>query len=139
MSGLQNNYQKLVLIPLGCDNDWIEEAVTVMKCETANLPISYLGIPLGACPGRFETWKPIIDKVENRLSLWKAKCLSKAGRLVLIKSVLDNLPIYYLSLFCMPKKVARRIIQVQRCFFWGKKVRDKGGNLVLGHHPKTNR
>ena len=64
------------------------------------------------------------------MSLWKARSLSKAGRLVLIKSVLNSIPMYYLSLFHMPKKVANRIIQLQRRFFWGKKEGEKGGCLI---------
>ncbi|XP_057740275.1 uncharacterized protein LOC130957436 [Arachis stenosperma] len=59
-------------------------------------------------------------KVEEKLSLWKAKVLSKARKLVLIKSVINSLPVYYLSLYKMPNAVARRIILLQRRFFWGK-------------------
>lgn len=75
-------------------------------------------------------WNPAINKVEKRLALWKSKTLSKVGRLILIKSVLNNLPMYYLSLFRIPKQVARRIIQLQRRFFWRKKAGEKGGNLI---------
>ena len=45
--------------------------------------------------------------------------LSFAGRLTLIKSVLTNLPIYYLSLFQIPAGVAREIEQMQSTFLWG--------------------
>ncbi|XP_047978375.1 uncharacterized protein LOC125220259 [Salvia hispanica] len=64
----------------------------------SKLLITYLGIPLGADPRKAQTWKPVIDKVEN--------------------------------LFHMPKKVANRIIQLQRRFFWGKKEGEKGGCLI---------
>ncbi|XP_041999683.1 uncharacterized protein LOC121749153 [Salvia splendens] len=99
MSGLKINYGKSTLIPLNCEESWIEE-----ECGVSKLPLIYLGIPLGASPHKAQTWKPIIEKVERRLALWKARTLSKAGRLVLVKAVLSNLPLYYLSLFRMPKK-----------------------------------
>lgn len=51
------------------------------------------------------------------------KLLSRAGRLTLIKYVLDNLPIYYLGHFKMPKQVVRKIISIQSRFFWGMKDR----------------
>ncbi|KAL4322009.1 hypothetical protein AHAS_Ahas14G0167600 [Arachis hypogaea] len=72
----------------------------------------------------------VLDKVEEKLSLWKAKVLSEAGKLVLIKSVINSLPIYYLSLYKMPNVVARRIISLQRRFFWGKDDGRPGMALV---------
>ena len=86
-----------------------------------SLPIRYLGIPLGANPSQVETWQPVLDKVRKKLSSWKLNILSKAGRVVLIKFVLNNLPMYYLGLFRMPKAVAKEIISIQRRFFWGKR------------------
>ena len=65
----------------------------MLGCCVADLPIKYLGIPLGANPRRKETWKPIIEKIEKKLSGWRASLLSQAGRLVLIKSVINSLPI----------------------------------------------
>ena len=58
------------------------------------------------------------------------KLLSKAGRVVLIKSMLNNLLLYYLGLFRMPKAVAREIIAMQRRFFWGKNEEDMFRPLV---------
>ena len=51
----------------------------------------------------------------------RAKLLSKAGRLTLIKFFLINLNLFYLSLFKMPKGVAKKIIALQSNFFWGGK------------------
>ena len=61
----------------------------------------------------------MIDKIEKKLSYWKSNLLSQAGKLVLIKAVLNSLPMYYLGLFQMPKMVAKKIILIQSRFFWG--------------------
>ena len=61
----------------------------------------------------------MLKKIENRLASWKAKLLSGVGRLTLIKSVLNNLPVYFMSMFKTPQKVAIRIVKLQRRFFWG--------------------
>ena len=117
MFGFHINYNKSVLIPFRCDKDWVEEMKLVLRCTLDNLPIGYLGIPLGANPKKISTWEPIIEKVQARIAMWKAKFLSRVGRLVLIKFILNNLPLYYLSLFKMPKSMTRKIISVQRSFF----------------------
>ncbi|XP_016169174.1 uncharacterized protein LOC107611795 [Arachis ipaensis] len=88
----------------------------VLGCKDVTLPVKYLGVPLGANLRLVKTWKPIIDKVEEKLSLWKAKALNKAGKLVLIKSVLNSLPVYYLSLYKMPRAIAEKLISLQRRF-----------------------
>ncbi|XP_016168966.1 uncharacterized protein LOC107611571 [Arachis ipaensis] len=120
MSGLSINFDKSNLIPVNCEQEWVEHVCGMLGCKQAALPIRYLGIPLGANPRLVKTWKPIIDKVKEKLSLWKAKVLNKAGKLVLIKSVLNSLPVYYLSLYKMPKAVANKLIALQRSFLWSK-------------------
>lgn len=47
------------------------------------------------------------------------------GRITLIKSVLANLPVYYLSLFRMPVAVANKIEEIQRKFLLGGGVCEK--------------
>ena len=86
----------------------------------------YLGVPLGVNHRKEEAWTPIINKIKKRLSGWKSKILSRTGRLTLIKSVLNSLPLYYLALFRMPKKVAKKIISLPYNLFWGVK---EGGEL----------
>ncbi|XP_016172720.1 uncharacterized protein LOC107615123 [Arachis ipaensis] len=120
MSGLSINFDKSNLISVNCEQGWIDHACRLLGCQQAALLVRYLGISLGANPRLVKTWKPIIDKVEQKLSLWKAKVLNKAGKLVLIKSVLNSLPIYYLSLYKMPKTMADKIIALQRSFMWCK-------------------
>ncbi|XP_016185845.1 uncharacterized protein LOC107627528 [Arachis ipaensis] len=130
MSGLSINFEKSNLIPVNCEQEWIERACDLLGCQKKELPVRYLGISLGANPQLVKTWKPIIDKVEQKLSLWKAKVLNKAGKLVLIKSVLNSLPIYYLSLYKMPRAVASKLIALQRHFMWCKEDGTYGIPLV---------
>ncbi|XP_016204098.1 uncharacterized protein LOC107644684 [Arachis ipaensis] len=130
MSGLSINFEKSSLIPINCDEQWVRRMCHVLGCKQESLPVKYLGISLGANPRLVKTWKPIIDKVEEKLSLWKAKVLNKAGKLVLIKSVLNSLPVYYLSLYKMPKAVAEKLISLQRRFFWSREDGSSGMAMV---------
>lgn len=45
--------------------------------------------------------------------------LSFPRRLTLIKFVMTNLPIYYLSLFKIPVGMAKEIEKIQSAFLWG--------------------
>ena len=117
MSGLRINYDKSALVPINCGRELVYQVKRVLGCLEVSLPITYLGIPLGANPKQVHTWQPVLDKIRKMLSGWKVNALSKASWLVLIKSVLNNLSMYYLGLFTMPKAVAKEIISMQRRFF----------------------
>ena len=82
----------------GEKNRW----ANILGCEVGQLPFQYLGVPVGANMNLKKNWKPIIDRFNAKLSIWKAKTLSFGGRLTLLKAVLGNLPTYYLSLFKAP-------------------------------------
>ena len=72
-----------------------------------------MGLPLGA-----KVWNPILERMERRLVDWKRMYLSKGGKVTLIKSSLSSLPTYFLSLFPLPGKVAKRMEKLQRDFLW---------------------
>nr|XP_029151561.1 uncharacterized protein LOC114925942 [Arachis hypogaea] len=130
MSGLSINFDKSSLIPDNCEQQWVQSMCSLLGCKEAALPVRYLGIPLGANPRLVKTWKPIIDKVKEKLGLWKSKTINKAGKLVLIKAVLNSLLVYYLSLYKMPKGVQEKLISLQRRFLWSKEDGRKGMALV---------
>ncbi|XP_016206095.1 uncharacterized protein LOC107646423 [Arachis ipaensis] len=130
MSRLSINFDKSSLIPVNYDKQWVQRICRLWGCKEGTLPVKYLGISLGANPRLVNTWKPIIDEVEEKLGLWKAKVLNKAGKLVFIKSVLNSLPVYYLSLYKMPKAVAEKLISLQRSFLWSKEDGRNGMALV---------
>ena len=116
-SGLKINLSKSELVPVGNVPD-VEGLAAVLGCKVAELPIIYLGLPLGSSFKDQTIWNGIIEKTEKRLAGWKRMYLSKGGRLTLIKSTLSNLPTYYLSLFPILVGVAHRIEKIQRDFLW---------------------
>ncbi|XP_016172256.1 uncharacterized protein LOC107614629 [Arachis ipaensis] len=130
MSELSINFDKSSLIPINCEEQWVQRMCSLWGCKEGTLPVRYLGVPLGANPKLDKTWKPIIDKVEEKLSLWKVKVLNKVGKLVLIKSVLNSFPVYYLNLYKMSKAIAEKLISLQRRFLWSKEDGRNGMALV---------
>jgi len=74
---------------------------------------------VGGNPRKKIFWEPVLNKLKSRLSVWKGRFLSMAGRLCIIKSVLSATPLYYLSLFKALEVVCKSIISIQRRFLWG--------------------
>jgi hypothetical protein len=61
----------------------------------------YLGLPILMGNSKKRVFQGIIDKVLGRIEGWRAKTLSQAGRLVLIKLVAAALPSYVISSFLL--------------------------------------
>ncbi|CAL5382198.1 unnamed protein product [Camellia sinensis] len=130
ISGLKINFHKSVVCGVGISDEVTQVFASKLCCLCRKLPIKYLGLPLGANPRRKKAWQPIVDKIRSKLALWKRKLLSFAGRLTLIKSVLDSLPGYYFSIFKLPKGVAREIEKIKATFLWGSSELKRKIHLV---------
>ena len=85
------------------------EFAKVLGCKVSSLPSTYLGLPLGAPYKSSRVWAGVEKRFKKRLALWKRKYLPKGGRQTLIKSILSSLPIYFMSLFVIPKRVVARL------------------------------
>ena len=120
ISGLKLNYNKSCFISWNStDQDWAKETAKNTGCLHSSCRFTYLGFPLGDNMNRCSVWKPVMEKIQHRLASWKSKILSRAGRHTLIKSVLNSLPVYYMSMFKMLKAIVLKIVKIQRRFFWG--------------------
>ncbi|KAL8159560.1 hypothetical protein V2J09_001097 [Rumex salicifolius] len=79
-------------------SDQLAERLNV-ECEfedTSDLG-SYLGMPVLHCKVSKTTFQPLIDKISAKLTGWKGKTLSFAGRITLAKSVLSSIPLYNMA------------------------------------------
>ncbi|WOH14105.1 hypothetical protein DCAR_0933621 [Daucus carota subsp. sativus] len=113
------------------DKDLNSVKAEILKCKIGSWPMKYLGIPVGSSSKRKVFWVPLIMKMRQKLASWKAESLNQAGRLVLIKSVMENLPTHWLSLHRLPKSVLEQLEKIRRDFFWKDSDSSSGGNRRL--------
>ena len=101
VSGLQLNHTKSKIYMGPCieDKDFITHTLRVNE---GSLPVPYLGLPLISTSIHKTHCQPILQKIKNRISSWKNRLLSKAGRLELIRSVLYSYSIYWSNAFLLP-------------------------------------
>ena len=68
--GLKINVDKSEIVPIG-DVGNLNALARVLCCKVGSLPMTYLGMPLGAHYKDSPIWNPIIEKMERRIFGWK--------------------------------------------------------------------
>jgi len=118
VSGLKVNFHKSLLTGVNIPLSWLSEAASILNCRTGTIPFVYLGLPIGGDDRKLNFRKPVVERISARLSSWNNKFLSFGGLLVLMKSVLSSLPVYFLSFFKAPTGI---ISSIESIFFfkWG--------------------
>jgi hypothetical protein len=79
----------------------------------------YLGLPTLVGKSCKQAFKNIKDRVRRRLEDWKLKFLSQAGKEILLKAVIQAIPIYNMSIFLLPKGLCNEINSLMQNFWWG--------------------
>ena len=112
------NFHKSKLAGIYVDRYPLNTYAKTLNCNTMQMPFKYLGIEVGGNPRKKRFWEPVVNKIKARLSSWKGRFLSRAGRICLLKLVFTFIPLFYLSFFKAPTSVCNSIISMQRKFFW---------------------
>jgi hypothetical protein len=78
----------------------------------------YLGCNIFYGKSRPIYFENIIQKIQDKLAGWKAKLISKGGRLILIKHVLSSIPIHSMTIFDIPKTTIQKLHRIMNNFLW---------------------
>ncbi|KAJ3699695.1 hypothetical protein LUZ61_003400 [Rhynchospora tenuis] len=93
-------------------------AMNIFAATLASPSEIYLGSPVAA--NRQSDFSPLISKIDSKLQTWKSGLLSQAGKLILIKSVVEPIMLYAMQTSAIPITTLKAIQSKIRMFFWGK-------------------
>lgn len=90
-----------------------------LKMEVTTDMGRYLGMPTLTSRVTCETFKHLCEKVDRKLSGWKSKYLSMAGRITLAKTTISSLACYSMQTAKIPRTICDNIDKKTRRFIWG--------------------
>ncbi|CAH9110833.1 unnamed protein product [Cuscuta europaea] len=121
VSGLRVNHNKSNIFVGGVNSFDLQGILDLVDFDHGVFPVRYLGIPLAPLKVSVAQYAPLLDMVNKFLSTWNTKTISYAGKLELIRSVIQGVQSFWLQVFPVPQTVLDRIISICRIFLRGGK------------------
>ena len=90
----------------------------------------YLGMPVLHKKINKDTFGEVLAKMTSRLTGWKGRFLSLAGRVTLTKAVLTSIPVHAMSTICLPKSILDNLDRTVRFFLWGSTAESRKPHLI---------
>ncbi|GFZ01947.1 hypothetical protein Acr_15g0005560 [Actinidia rufa] len=119
ISGLRINASKSNVFMAGINSADMEEIKAITGFSVGKFPFRYLGIPVAAARLTIEQFSPLTARISEYISAWARVSLSYAGRSELIRSVLQGVECFWLSILPIPVGVRDKVIALCRNFLWG--------------------
>ncbi|KAK4438304.1 hypothetical protein Salat_0164700 [Sesamum alatum] len=110
-----------VIFMAGIQDNELHGILARMEFARGEMPVRYLGIPLAAQRLSVSDYSLLVDKIASNISKWAAKSLSFAGRLELIRSVIQGVECFWLQIFPLPATVIEKIHHLCRNFLWNSR------------------
>ena len=103
-----------------CQEDTLTQAKELIPVSVAPLSegLKYLGFQLKPNAYSFQDWTWLYKKINNRVSMWTNIFFSRGEHLVLLKAVLQSIPVYSASTYYIPKGILTRIRKKCLSFLW---------------------
>ena len=118
LSGLVINPAKSSIFMAGRISQEFKDEAHRLGIPTDSLPVRYLGLPLTTKTMTKADYEPLIDQIRTRMVYWSSRCLSYAGRLQLVKTVIGSITNFWCSVFRLPKTCLNTIEGMCAAFLW---------------------
>jgi hypothetical protein len=117
-----------------------EDLSKIMRVKHVLGTGNYLGLPSMIGRKKKEVFAYIKDRIWKRINSWRGRSLSRAGKEVMIKSVLQAIPTYVMSIYLIPESTVKDIERMLNSFWWGSGANNKGIRWLVWDrmiHPKS--
>ncbi|CAH9145483.1 unnamed protein product [Cuscuta epithymum] len=121
ISGLRVNYDKSNIFLGGNAYYDLDTILELVDFKIGTFPVKYLGVPLAPLKLSVAQYAPLLESITTFINAWSIKSLSYAGRVELIKSVIQGVHSFWLHMFPIPNVILDRITSICRIFLWGSK------------------
>ncbi|CAM8982614.1 unnamed protein product [Rhodiola kirilowii] len=119
IAGQKVNFNKSEMVcSKNISEDLVSELAEVIQVRRVQAHSKYLGLPLIFGQQKKIMFKAIEEKILRKIVDWKTKILSRAGREVLIKAVIQAIPLYAMSCFKVPTTLCKKIASYILGFWW---------------------
>ena len=102
-----------------------DEVKTLFGAQVIKPHESYLGLPSLVGRSKSNTFAHLKLRVANKVSGWKKKLLTSAGKEILIKAIAQAVPSYTMSCFLLPNKLYDDFQRMIKQFWWGQANTEK--------------
>ncbi|XP_011079190.1 uncharacterized protein LOC105162767 [Sesamum indicum] len=133
-SGLTVNTSKSSKFTTGIQNEELDGILARTEFARGEMPVRYHGIPLVAQQLSVTNYSPLMDQIANCISKWTGKSLSYAGRLELIRSIIQGVECFWLQVFPLPAAVIEKTHWICRNFLWNSRRAPVAWEEIC--HPK---
>jgi len=117
-SGQVINNGKSTILSASISQAKLLRIVTLLDFKIGSLSSHYLGVPIFKGKPKACHLQPVADKIKLKLSQWKAQLLSMAGRVQLVRSVIQSMLVYSISLYSWPISLLKDLERCIRNFIW---------------------
>lgn len=87
----------------------------------------YLGLPTRIGLNKKQVFQFIKDRMWKKLNSWNQRCLSKARKEIMLKTILQTLPNYVVNLFLLSKTLCLELQKIINRFWWAKGIDHANG------------
>nr|ABD32264.2 RNA-directed DNA polymerase, putative [Medicago truncatula] len=96
----------------------LNQLINIIGFNHGTLPFTYLGVPIFKGKPKVIHLQPIVDKIIAKLSTWKASLLSIAGRVQMVKSVIQSMLTHSITVYNWPTSLLKDLEKSIKNFIW---------------------
>ncbi|KAM0838004.1 hypothetical protein ACQ4PT_061269 [Festuca glaucescens] len=116
----------------------VEAVSLAFACPHMQFPCSYISLPLSLGRLHKRDLQYVLDKLAGKLALWKAKLLSKEGRITYVQAIMTGFAIYHLLALDLELWFLQAVDKLHRGFLWVGSHEARGRQCCVAWHLKSD-